>query len=482
MLRPKELGRFPVLRKWLQLRYTQIQWDSGACPLPVEDVEMNEKLPHSRTSRITLEGHLNNKPSPNQRHRWIESAYVYAKITAGVLLVNSVLVIHDNSSGQQWMQSLASPTRPEVDREHRHGRWLDIGVSSIKNLRVVGRSQCLMWLLLLVTATPFHFLYNSVVFQASATNEYAIILAPSDVGPENIYNLTTSGLKSCFEGSVEVNWDKFASDISNQSFKTLSRDESVEFTKQATSSGVGILVGLSVSLNISQGGDRSILHVQTNAETTEVQPIVSFQSDGLSSYRFSDQIWAFDVPFGDSVIAYDPSNFTLQSCLENTVASGNSTICQDVEDVVLWLNRTEPETIHEVNQYINANLTSNISAHHSGETCLLYSPALSFVVIIAALIKVFVMFQAARLGRYQPEPLITIGDAVASFIAEPDLTTVGHCTLSISNIRQRRWPTPNTASGQPRKTSTPPQAMVPRSQPNTSGNNNNHVRASPLPT
>lgn len=55
------------------------------------------------------------------------------------------------------MQSLVAPTRNDVDKPHAKGKWLDIGVPSMRNLRVVGYGQLVIWGLLLITATPFSF-------------------------------------------------------------------------------------------------------------------------------------------------------------------------------------------------------------------------------------------------------------------------------------------------------------------------------------
>lgn len=37
------------------------------------------------------------------------------------------------------MQCLSAPTRDEIDRAHAKGSWLDIGISSIRNLRRIAR-------------------------------------------------------------------------------------------------------------------------------------------------------------------------------------------------------------------------------------------------------------------------------------------------------------------------------------------------------
>lgn len=57
------------------------------------------------------------------------------------------------------MQSLVAPTRQEIDHSHARRRWLDIGGASIRNLFVIGRYRLALWLVLLLTATPFHLLY-----------------------------------------------------------------------------------------------------------------------------------------------------------------------------------------------------------------------------------------------------------------------------------------------------------------------------------
>lgn len=60
------------------------------------------------------------------------------------------------------MQSLVAPTREEVDACHAKGEWLDIGTASIRNLFKISRRRVVLWIVLLITATPFHILYVSV--------------------------------------------------------------------------------------------------------------------------------------------------------------------------------------------------------------------------------------------------------------------------------------------------------------------------------
>lgn len=56
------------------------------------------------------------------------------------------------------MQLLCSPTRKDVDEAHRRGISLDIGISSIRNLRHVGRKKAIMCWMLGFCSTCLHLL------------------------------------------------------------------------------------------------------------------------------------------------------------------------------------------------------------------------------------------------------------------------------------------------------------------------------------
>ena len=56
------------------------------------------------------------------------------------------------------MQVLSAPSRNEVDRCHARGIWLDIGVTSLRNLRWVSPRKVLLWAILGLTSIPLHLL------------------------------------------------------------------------------------------------------------------------------------------------------------------------------------------------------------------------------------------------------------------------------------------------------------------------------------
>lgn len=74
------------------------------------------------------------------------------------LLINtaSTLLL---SGSNYTMQVLSAPTRRETDKAHCTGRWLDIGVQSVRNLRYISYRRMLLWLLLAFSSVPLHLVY-----------------------------------------------------------------------------------------------------------------------------------------------------------------------------------------------------------------------------------------------------------------------------------------------------------------------------------
>lgn len=54
------------------------------------------------------------------------------------------------------MQGTTSPTRTEVDKAHKKGKWLEIGTQSWRNLIHVSKRHAAIWSVLAVTSLPLH--------------------------------------------------------------------------------------------------------------------------------------------------------------------------------------------------------------------------------------------------------------------------------------------------------------------------------------
>ncbi|KAL0943141.1 uncharacterized protein CTRU02_201027 [Colletotrichum truncatum] len=63
------------------------------------------------------------------------------------------------AAGNYTQQVLTAPTRAEIDRAHTKQQWLDIGVSSIRNLNKISGKRTFAWIILGLSSIPVHLLY-----------------------------------------------------------------------------------------------------------------------------------------------------------------------------------------------------------------------------------------------------------------------------------------------------------------------------------
>ncbi|KAI1453461.1 hypothetical protein F4805DRAFT_478379 [Annulohypoxylon moriforme] len=101
-------------------------------------------------------------------------------------LLNLISTLTLASSGF-FMQILSSPSRQEIDRAHLQLRSLDIGVSSIKNIRFVSPVKSIGWFILFVSSIPIHLFFNSSVFKTNYQgSDWRLTIASSGFGAQGI--------------------------------------------------------------------------------------------------------------------------------------------------------------------------------------------------------------------------------------------------------------------------------------------------------
>lgn len=98
---------------------------------------------HGFTSAVLYQG------SCSLSKNWVRGLHVLINILSTVVLAAS----------NYCMQCLSSPSRENVVVAHSQWRWLDIGVSSMENLRFVGWKRCMLWVLLLISSLPIHLMF-----------------------------------------------------------------------------------------------------------------------------------------------------------------------------------------------------------------------------------------------------------------------------------------------------------------------------------
>ena len=73
----------------------------------------------------------------------------------GVINILSTVLL---SASNYTLQCLVSPGREDLDKAHKEGRWLDIGVPSIRNCMRLSIFQNILWVILWLTSLPLHLL------------------------------------------------------------------------------------------------------------------------------------------------------------------------------------------------------------------------------------------------------------------------------------------------------------------------------------
>ncbi|CAG8250100.1 unnamed protein product [Penicillium salamii] len=415
----------------------------NANPDSLSTADVNENACFPFTDKQIARGPDNRNQTGN--HDWLAGVSLCAKGGAFVLLVNLVFIAvmaglatkyptaHQFSGSQvfyegnctltsRWsialhfiinilstgilaasnycMQTLVAPTREDIDSSHAQGKWLDIGTPSLRNLKVIPKHRVALWLVLLLTATPIHLMYNSMIFESMGTNIYGMMIGPTDLSSENVMNLTTPGLEHCFElmpdefGMGTMTWTEFSSDVSQGTYNLLSAVECVSFMTAFNPTGAKLLMILTDELSVRQGGDSAILRS-------------GFPSHGL-------------VPRTD---------VNLQTKFA-TLPFANSTTTDEIGHPTC----SEPEFHYE-----HFGFTDCLQIPTREHCQLLYNPAICIVISLCALAKITAMFWAARASRFRSAPILTVGDAVASFVTRPDRSTRDTCWISKHDVHHPPW-------------------------------------------
>lgn len=103
--------------------------------------------------------------------------HVVNQWSLGLHLVINALSSLLLSASNYTMQVLNAPTRTDCDRAHAKGDWLDIGITSLRNITRITRPRRVLWILLGLSSVPIHLLYNSAAFKTIDANDYQVVVA-----------------------------------------------------------------------------------------------------------------------------------------------------------------------------------------------------------------------------------------------------------------------------------------------------------------
>lgn len=386
------------------------------------------------------------------------------------------------ASSNFFMQIVSSPTRKELDHAHRSLHSLEIGVSSFKNLGSLSWFKILAWGGLFLTSVPIHLVFNSAIYpidyQGSDWN--LTIATPGFVNQTIDYFVPGASLaaagSSCPSAPNGTNLTCSYSDM------TFMIGDSEKVVGPAGSMGYGLSDSLAGTDIDKAARDSSSWDTLTPSECFDqyrfCRPrqqyrdlvVVVDERPGWTRsevYNFSGSAGNNLTQFWDPQIPQNGLNslwFSTLCRLYRYGGQGSSKICDSSDPYsdggpgcsgalgepsgVDWIATTELQGSWRI-PFRPANMTipssfgydekfSEMPVKHCRVEpnpeyiCKLgLAPPLVLIVIGCVFVKGGIC--AVILSRLTDHSLVTPGDAISSFISQPDPNTVGLATMGFAD-------------------------------------------------
>ena len=281
------------------------------------------------------------------------------------------------------MQCLSSPTREEINTAHRQRIWLDIGIPSLRNLKQISWGKIFLWWLMALSSIPLHLLYNSVVFSTLSAQEYSVFASSAEL-----------------VNGTALNWTSPINFADPELYPTLQYFQNASKWQKLDNRDCIKAYGQDF---VSAHGDLLVISPTVNATETIVVLMDGFDN-GLG-----DTSWLCG---GMSQM----TEFDSYNCPVNAVLgqAANWTLIDETTT-----GQTYPV------QYC-------LSQPVEEECRIQVSLVILGIVIACNATKALCMLLAIR--HQKSQPLVTLGDAIESFLQEPDPTTEGMCLAGKANF------------------------------------------------
>ncbi|KAF2797901.1 hypothetical protein K505DRAFT_322270 [Melanomma pulvis-pyrius CBS 109.77] len=312
------------------------------------------------------------------------------------------------TSSNYTMQLLCAPTRQEVDDAHMQGRWMDIGLMSFSNLRRIGRRRAVLWGVLGFSSIPLHLLFNSAIFQSNTKQDYRVDLVNgTDTGSDSAgwKVLENSAWSRIYSTGYVAGYGDLRLVVHNASFDVkLSPDWEVSLHKPDPFRPDSRCTWKSWLADTPMAG----FQIQLNASTGAVEP-----ADDGSAYRLVVNMSSpYPQDLNKSALVLPHLKWPQFDPINTSLVSTSIKLCPDLT----WMAFYPYQIDHGLAQPIPY-----------ASKVLMALPFI-LVVIVANAMKTVAIISALKICS--TGHIITIGDAVASFLERPDKSLAGKCTLS----------------------------------------------------
>lgn len=352
-------------------------------------------------------------------------------------------------AGAQYVfQVLSSPTRAELDAAHVAHRWLDIGVPSLRNILFLlryrksaaggggggARFRSLLALVATAVALVSAVLYGSLV---NVTIAGPLAVAPSYdvllVSPAFLQGLPFSNASANNAGGlsrIEI--------LQLQQMAANTRQPLTNLTARAclrTQSRRGRLQDkidlFDIDGTVASSGDtadpRRFSAVLIVLKESAVRALGATNSSVVQTAPSGSELLAS----GDGIAGNSRTAAAFQLGQDND-EDGRPTLVVDEASVEACLVQESRALGARVKRAAGDTSTCDVTVNTTFLGAVLGLNLVSVFCLVAVLLR-------TSHRHFRHAPLITLGDAVSSFLREPDVTTRGACLLSKADVHNGLW-------------------------------------------
>ncbi|KAI9375094.1 hypothetical protein BJX61DRAFT_531845 [Aspergillus egyptiacus] len=295
------------------------------------------------------------------------------------------------------MQCLCAPSRASIDRAHAKKRWLDIGTLSLRNFTEMDTRRKVLWVILLLSSLPIHMLYNSAVFSSVTSVRVGRITIPEDLTPDQ--PLVDEKSARAFQNHTGFNAADIHRDLFNGALQNISLSACNHIDEFNTDIGLVIFVTSGNFTYPSSGAGNT-----SSIEAREYRYTGSRRLGGL--WDETDEIRVTPVPWMFPVWAFRDPSFTFDG----------------------WQDYAAFDERHRGYSHPWVYPSHCLVKPIKGDCELYFNLPICLAVIACNIVKLICMCLAGK-SRHR-EILLTVGDALASFLDYPDVTTKDKCLMS----------------------------------------------------
>ncbi|KAI8649676.1 hypothetical protein NCS55_01468300 [Fusarium keratoplasticum] len=338
-------------------------------------------------------------------------------------------------SSNFFMQTLVAPTRREVDRAHSSGDWVEIGVQSIRNFRFISRCRIAFWLLFALSSVPLHLIFNGCVVDSKATNGFKVVMVAESFldgdpftvpgvmdlwnseyfGPHKTMNKTITDIYQSVSQPATGNWERMA-------FQDCMRRYNDLYAIMAAHRHVVMVVSNDTETSSTGWTRDQVLKDTANFDDSDSVNTLWWQQ---SFQRTGNGVMTSNTQNTENEYISDPREdnglFFSAGALDPT--TGRLTMSEGAYHY----------------EFQNMQVQYCLSEKFQAPCRLSINNSLLLVVCVMCGFKCFLCILTLTISIWgQEQPLITPGDAIASFIAVPGSETKGLCTLSAQDLEESK--------------------------------------------